>query len=227
MVDMKRVLDLKAMVAKVNLVAGEYLTARYKLPTTDSAAILELVAPLGQGQVEPLAEDVFVFVLNGQFFVNDALLEKGSGCKITAGTAFDWKAHSETHLFVMSVPETEKIEQGVVFLDPRAQMSLSSPPPVEYLTGPVPTCHSAPAWRSCGGQFYGGIWASTPYSRKKVPYVHDEFMYLLEGSVTFVSDSGEEQTLREGDAFLICRGASCSWDNQENVKKIYVIFRPS
>ncbi|KFL91542.1 protein of unknown function DUF861, cupin 3 [Acetobacter malorum] len=224
---MKRVLDLKAMVAKVNLVAGEYLTARYKLPTADSAAILELVAPLGQGQVEPLAEDVFVFVLNGQFFVNNVLLEKGSGCKITAGTAFDWKAHSETHLFVMSVPETEKIEQGVVFLDPLAQMSLSSPPPVDYLTGPVPTCRSAPAWRSCGGQFYGGIWASTPYSRKKVPYMHDEFMYLLEGSVTFVSDSGEEQTLREGDAFLICRGASCSWDNQENVKKIYVIFRPS
>lgn len=227
MVDMKRVLDLKAMVAKVNLVAGEYLTARYKLPTADSTAILELAAPLGQGRVEPLAEDVFVFVLNGQFFVNDVPLEKGSGCKITAGTAIDWKAHSETHLFIMSVPETEETEQGVVFLDPRAQMSLSSPPPVEYLTGSVPTCHSAPAWRSCGGQFYGGIWASTPYSRKKVPYVHDEFMYLLEGSVTFVSASGEEQTFRAGGAFLICRGASCSWDNQENVKKIYVIFRPS
>lgn len=224
---MKRVLDLKAMIATVKLAAGDYLTARYKLPASDDAVTLELVAPLGQGHVEAVAKDTFVFVLNGQFSINDMLLEKDDGCKITAGTAFNWTATPATHLFVMSVLETADTEQGLVSIDPFAQMSPSSPPPVEYLTGPVPKCQSALAWRSCTGQFYGGIWTSTPYSRKKVPYVHDEFMYLLEGNVTFTSVSGEAQTFKAGDAFLICRGASCSWDSQENVKKLYVIFRPS
>lgn len=226
MANMRRVLDLKAIAAEVALTAGDYLTARYRLPANDDAVIFELIAPLGQGDVGGIAYDVFVFVLTGQFFINDILFEKNSGFKITAGTAFKWTAAPDTCLFVISAPETEQVEEGVVTIDLQAQMSPSSPPPLEYLNGPVPVCQSAPAWRSCNGQFYGGIWASTPYSRKKIPYVHDEFVCLLEGCVTFVCDSGEEQTFRAGDAFLICRGESCSWDSQVNVKKVYVIFRP-
>ncbi|KAA8387193.1 DUF861 domain-containing protein [Acetobacter tropicalis] len=226
MVNMRRVLDLKAMAAETALTAGDYLTARYRLPANDAAVIFELVAPLGQGDVGGIAYDVFVFVLTGQFSINDILFEKDCGCKISAGMAFRWTAAPNTCLFVMSAPATEQTEEEVVTINPQAQMSPSLPPPVEYLQGPVPVCQSAPAWRSCEGQFYGGIWASTPYSRKQIPYVHDEFMFLLEGCVTFVCDLGEKQTFRAGDAFLICRGASCSWDSLEDVKKIYVIFRP-
>lgn len=227
MLDMKEALDLKALIATTNLEAGDYLTSRYKLPAADEAATFELVAPLGQGHVDAIVKDTFIFVLNGKFSINETLHQKDEGIKITAGTAFHWVATPDTYLFVMSVLETESAEPGVVSIDPFSQMTSSLPPPVEYLTGPIPTCQSATAWRSCSGQFYGGIWASTPYSRKKIPYVHDEFMYLLEGSVKFTTDSGKLHTFKAGDAFLICRGAICSWDSQENVKKMYVIFRPS
>ncbi|WP_338333581.1 cupin domain-containing protein [Acetobacter sp. LMG 32666] len=227
MLDMKRALDLKALAATCPVTPGDYLTARYAFPVADGAVALELVAPQGSGHVAATDEDVFVFVLDGQFAINDHIMVVGQGSKVTAGTAFEWSATPGTRVFVMGVKELHPSEPGVVQIDPAAAMSLSSPPPAEYLTGPTPVCQSAPAWRTCDGQFYGGIWSATPYCRKKVPYVHDEFMYLLEGSVSFVNEAGEEQTFRAGDAFLICRGASCSWESRDVVKKVYVIFRPT
>ncbi|MCH4026524.1 MAG: cupin domain-containing protein [Acetobacter fabarum] len=227
MLDMQRALDLKALAATCPLTAGDYKTARYALPVADGAVSLELVAPQGTGHVDAGNEDVFLFVLDGQFSINGTGMTEGQGRKVSAGTAFDWSAIPGTRLFAMGVTEAEKGEPGVVAIDPAAVMSPSNPPPAEYLTGPTPECQSAPAWRSCKGQFYGGTWSATPYYRKKVPYVHDEFMYLLEGCVSFVNEAGEKQTFKAGDAFLICRGASCSWESLEMVKKVYVIFRPT
>ncbi|MDE7548545.1 cupin domain-containing protein [Acetobacter fabarum] len=226
MLDMQRALDLKRLAATCPLTDGDYKTARYALPVADGAVQLELVAPQGNGHADAVDADVFLFVLSGQFSINDTTMMEGQGSKVNAGTAFDWSATRGTRLFAMEVTETEKSGPGVVALDPTVVMSPSTPPPAEYLIGPTPACQSAPAWRSCNGQFYGGIWSATPYCRKKVPYVHDEFMYLLEGCVSFVNESGEKQTFRAGDAFLICRGASCSWESLEVVKKIYGIFRP-
>jgi uncharacterized cupin superfamily protein len=227
MLDMQRALDLKALAATCPLTAGDYITARYALPVTDGAVQLELIAPQGTGHVDAVDKDVFLFVLNGQFSINDTSMFEGQGSKVNAGTAFEWSATPGTRLFAMGVTETEKGEPGVVEIDTAAAMSPSNPPPAEYLIGPTPECQSAPAWRSCKGQFYGGTWSATPYYRKKIPYVHDEFMYLLEGCVSFVNAAGEKQTFKAGDAFLICRGASCSWESLEVVKKIYGIFRPA
>lgn len=227
MLDMKRALDLKALAASCPVAAGDYATARYALPVADGAVGLELIVPEGSGHVEATDADVFLFVLEGQFSINAQDVPAEQGVLVRAGTAFDWSAPSGTKLFSMYVAETDKNEPAIVRIDTDAAMSPSTPPPAEYLVGPTPACQSAPTWRSCEGQFYGGIWSATPYYRKKVPYVHDEFMYLLEGSVSFVNEAGEKQTFTAGDAFLICRGASCSWESLDVVKKIYVIFRPT
>jgi uncharacterized cupin superfamily protein len=54
-----------------------------------------------------------------------------------------------------------------------------------------------------------------------------ELMYLLEGSVTFVDETGRSGTFSKGDIFLIEQKASCTWESRENVAKLYVIYRPA
>ena len=56
-------------------------------------------------------------------------------------------------------------------------------------------------------------------------YVHYELMYLLQGSVTFVDESGSEGTFRQGDVFIVERDSLCSWDSREDVAKVWVIWR--
>jgi uncharacterized cupin superfamily protein len=58
-------------------------------------------------------------------------------------------------------------------------------------------------------------------------YRHYELMYLLDGSVTFIDEAGTEGAFAKGDIFLVEQGASCSWDSQVHVKKVYCIYRPA
>jgi uncharacterized cupin superfamily protein len=52
-------------------------------------------------------------------------------------------------------------------------------------------------------------------------------MYLLEGSVKFVDETGRSGTFSKGDIFLIEQRASCTWESLEQVAKVYVIYRPA
>jgi len=54
-----------------------------------------------------------------------------------------------------------------------------------------------------------------------------ELIYLSAGSVTFGDGAGAQGTFGKGDIFLVEQGASCSWDSQVHVKKIYAIYRPA
>jgi uncharacterized cupin superfamily protein len=57
-------------------------------------------------------------------------------------------------------------------------------------------------------------------------YPHYELMHLLEGSVTFVDETGRTATFSRGDIFLVEQGARCSWESREQVAKVYAIYRP-
>lgn len=68
-----------------------------------------------------------------------------------------------------------------------------------------------------------GIWRSTPYTEFYENYPCDEFMYVLEGSVTLESE-GFRETYRKGDAFLLPRGFKGYWKQAEPMLKYYVII---
>ena len=51
-----------------------------------------------------------------------------------------------------------------------------------------------------------------------------EFIYILEGSVTFEDKSGREETFKVGDAVLIPRGTEFSWKRTDNEKEYWAIF---
>ena len=100
-------------------------------------------------------------------------------------------------------------------------------PAAELLLTPAPVCRNHTDYRSADGEFTCGTWDSTPYTRRAMFFRHMELMFLLEGSVTFVDEAGRSGTFSKGDIFLIEQGASCSWQNLEDVAKLYVIYRPA
>ncbi len=69
-----------------------------------------------------------------------------------------------------------------------------------------------------------GVWDCTAFETKMGPYSVDEFMILLEGTVTIAEASGRETTVNAGESFVIPRGLECIWRQSGYVRKIFVIF---
>lgn len=67
-----------------------------------------------------------------------------------------------------------------------------------------------------------GTWTSTP-GKWHAFTDRDEFCYILSGHVQLISDDGEIQDFRGGDAFLIPNGFSGFWNVIETTTKHYVI----
>ena len=69
-----------------------------------------------------------------------------------------------------------------------------------------------------------GVWDCTAFEGTMAPYSVDEFMMLLEGSVTVTEASGRVTRVEAGESFIIPRGLSCAWKQDGYVRKIFVIY---
>lgn len=69
-----------------------------------------------------------------------------------------------------------------------------------------------------------GVWDCTPMTGKMEPYAVNEYMHVLEGSVTMVHEDGHEETIRAGESFVVPKGTVCSWKQTEYMRKFFVIF---
>jgi uncharacterized cupin superfamily protein len=90
---------------------------------------------------------------------------------------------------------------------------------------PIERAHNY--YTSPSGVLSAGVWECTPFRTKLLPTAVDEFMLVLEGSVTIAHEDGHEETFRAGDAFVIPRGLRCAWKQTENIRKYYVIYEDS
>ena len=73
-------------------------------------------------------------------------------------------------------------------------------------------------------QLTAGVWTCTPMVTKQAPYDVNEFMLVLEGSITIEDVDGHDETIRAGEAFIIPKGMVNRWKQTEFVRKFYVIF---
>ena len=69
-----------------------------------------------------------------------------------------------------------------------------------------------------------GVWDCTAFTAKPGPYSVNEFMVLLEGSVTIVDAKGGETLITAGESFIIPKGLVCQWKQTGYVRKFFVIF---
>lgn len=182
--------------------------------------------PAGRGTVAGSAGDCWLIVTEGAVAIDSLLLAAGDSCIIRGGTAFTWSAEVPTSLIFMRHVSGATETAGIVPIDTDAELTPSGAPLAELLVGDTPACRNHTTFLSGDGEFTCGVWDSTPYHRRTMPYRHCELMYLLAGSVTFVDGAGRERTFAKGDIFLIEQGAECSWESREQVAKVYAIYRP-
>lgn len=69
-----------------------------------------------------------------------------------------------------------------------------------------------------------GVWECTPHSSRMQPFAVNEFMILLEGSVTMLEQDGKATTVQAGEAFVVPKGVVCQWKQSEPVRKYFAIL---
>ncbi|MGD9902823.1 MAG: cupin domain-containing protein [Vicinamibacterales bacterium] len=69
-----------------------------------------------------------------------------------------------------------------------------------------------------------GVWHAEPSTTGPHTPAYSEFMYLLEGSVTLIDADGRHDTFKAGDAVLVPRGTTYTWQQTEPLRKYYAIF---
>jgi uncharacterized cupin superfamily protein len=72
-----------------------------------------------------------------------------------------------------------------------------------------------------------GVWACSPMTGRMGPWSTNEVMILLEGSVVIDHEDGSSLEATAGDAFFIPKGTVCSWRQEGDLKKIFVIHSDS
>ena len=111
--------------------------------------------------------------------------------------------------------------------DPKGELAPSQSPGTDVLLSAVPR-QAAHVWfEDLTGQWTVGVWSSTPYHRKAIPFPRHELMHILEGSVKLTEGSGVTHRFKAGDTFFVPMGTLCDWKSTENIRKIYCIFQPN
>jgi uncharacterized cupin superfamily protein len=223
------VIDVRAYAAGT-APSGDWLDGRAEPAFADAAARVAALALRGEGQVEALADDEFILVLEGQLTIESGagtlVIERENGGVVPVGTSFTWRASDDLLAIIYSAPTPAVGTPAVpVLIDQSAPLTPSNPPAAENLIGETPACRNHTDYLSANTEFVCGTWDSTPYHRRRIPYRQVELMFLLEGSVTFADDAGQVN-FTAGDVCLFVRGDGCSWLSEEHVKKIYATQRP-
>lgn len=194
-------------------------------PVTAGALALDT----GSGAVPSQPVDEFIIVCAGTLTLTQhdrtVVLGPDDSAVIQHGAAFSWSAQGPVSAIFMRYHGSQPGERAIVPIKEDPPLAPSNPPLAELLISPTPSCRSYADHRSADGAFACGTWDSTPYHRRAMLYRHYELMYLIEGSVTFVDETGRSDTFSRGAIFMVEEEAQCSWESRENVAKVYAIYR--
>lgn len=72
-----------------------------------------------------------------------------------------------------------------------------------------------------------GVWACSPMTGRMGPWSTNEVMILLEGAVRIDHADGSMLDVAAGEAFFIPKGTVCSWRQESDLKKFFVIHSDS
>jgi uncharacterized cupin superfamily protein len=198
-------------------------------PGPVTAGVMTLAQESGTVSLQPA--DEFIVVSEGAITFTQAgrslTLNAGKSAVIPQGAQFKWSTQAPASVIFMRYEGGPGTDGAIVPIDDAPQLQPSGAPLAELLITPTPQCRNQTDYRSPDGMLTCGTWDSTPYHRIAMLYQHYELMHLLEGSVTFIDETGRTATFSRGDIFLVEQGARCSWESREPVAKVYAIYRPA
>ena len=234
-IDLRKFAKDKSQGIALTAASGEdlFLSSRRLLdfapgPITAGAIALQT----GSGAVQSHPADEFIIVCEGTLTLTQQdrtlVLGPDKSAIIQHGAGFTWSAQGPVSLIFMRYHDSIPGGRAIVPITEKPEMGPSAGgPAAELLLTPPPVCRNYTDYLSADGVLSCGTWDSTPYHRRAMSYRIYELMYLLEGSVTFVDETGRSGTFSRGDIFIIEQGAQCSWESREHVAKLYVIYRPA
>ncbi|MBI2253200.1 MAG: DUF861 domain-containing protein [Proteobacteria bacterium] len=185
----------------------------------------------------PYPVNEFMIVLDGGVTMIEA---DGKETKISAGDAFiipkgtvcQWRQTGYMKKYYVIFDDASGADPAKASAQKIMKVDISLPhepspsPAPELLLSPSPTQTGRNWIEDATGQWTMGVWDSTPYRRKAIPFPRHELMHLLEGSVTLATPEGWRETYKAGDTFFVPMGANVEWHNTEYVKKYYCIMIP-
>lgn len=172
---------------------------------------------------------VFIHVREGGLTLRsggqELALETGQVAIIRQQSSIEWAQGANTWVDFCSFVDADAAGGGpLMALSSDVALDPSAPSPKDMLLSDVPTQSGKALFSDSSGRFKAGVWESTPYHRKTIPFPRHEFMCLLEGEVTLTPPDGEGFTFRKGDVFLIPRGWVADWNATSFLKKFYCTF---
>jgi uncharacterized cupin superfamily protein len=195
-----------------------------------SAGIWEAEANVSHWMNYPVTE--FMLVLEGEVVIveetGETRIGSGESSIIPKGLRCQWTQSGKVKKFFVILEDgSEEVKPlKVVKLDPKVNLTPSTPPPADMLHSPVPAQHGHEFFANATREFNAGVWDTTGYHRKLIDFTRHELMHLLEGSVTFTDGEGGSQTFKAGDTFFVPLGTPNSWKSEGYLRKIYCIFQP-
>jgi uncharacterized cupin superfamily protein len=189
------------------------------------------------GKMEPYPCHEFMIVLEGSVTMieengRETTIKAGESFVLPKGLVCQWKQPGYIRKFYViwddpggAAPKDAKALQ-VLKPDPKGKLEPAAATPPELLLSGKPVQHSRDWFVDPTGQWSVGVWDSTAYHRKAVPFPRYELMSLLEGAVTITEENGRVHRFKAGDTFFIEQGCVSDFKTDGYVRKFYCIFQP-
>jgi len=98
--------------------------------------------------------------------------------------------------------------------------------PARPLTNPVSRLSGIDVPLDGAGDSKTGIWECTP-GRFERQLAEAEMMHILAGACTFTPTGGEPLAIRAGDTLFFPAHTTGTWDVQQTLRKVFVVFAPA
>jgi len=187
-------------------------------------------------KMEPYPVTEFMLLLEGSVTMTEpdgkrTTMTAGESFIVPKGTICQWHQPGYVRKFFVilddaKTPLASGATRRIIKLDhARVPDELTASPPADLLISGQPQQHNFTYFEDASGQLTIGLWDTTAYHRKNVPFPRYELMHFLEGEVSTTDAAGRKEHFRAGDTLFIPFGTKADFNvTSDYLRKIYVIF---
>lgn len=178
----------------------------------------------------------FMLLLEGEVTIVEATRETtfraGDAFVLPQGLRCQWKQPGYVKKIWVTFEDPDHAarpriaEDHATLVDPAGPLAAAAPLPPEILLSAAPTQAARDDFVDPTGRFAAGVWATSPYHRRALPFDRWELMHIVEGETTLADEDGGTETVRAGDTFLVSRGEIRSWEGASDLRKVFCLFKP-
>ena len=181
----------------------------------------------------PYAMDEFMWLIEGQAVIKN--ITTGEQETVHAGEAFvipkgyecQWQQQGYLRKFYVisehpeeAIPASPTVE-GIVKPHGNAPQAAFNGQDWFALNGAQVEQKNDVAYANENGKFTSGTFDSSAFSSDAQALPLNQFVYLLQGSLTLTDEQGVEHSFAENEAFFIPQGTVCSWKTNEYIRFNY------